>query len=58
MELVLSTFGITHWVPAGVNRPYDIRESVISKNNPKTQWYIRSGSSSIVAKGEIIRLFR
>ena len=42
------------WVPAGVNRPYDIRESVISKNNPKTQWYIRSGSSSIVAKGEVL----
>ena len=42
------------WVPAGVNRPYDIRENVISKNNPKTQWYIRSGSSSIVAKGEVL----
>ena len=42
------------WVPAGVNRPYDVRESVISKNNPKTQWYIRSGSSSIIAKGEVL----
>ena len=40
------------WVPAGVNRPYDVRESVVSKNNPSTQWYIRSGSSSIIAKGE------
>ena len=42
------------WVPAGVNRPYDVRESVISKNNPKTQWYIRSGSSTIAAKGEVL----
>ena len=42
------------WVPAGVNRPYDVRESVVSKNNPKTQGYIRSGSSSIVAKGEVL----
>ena len=42
------------WVPAGVNRPYDVRESVVSKNNPSTQWYIRSGSSSIIAKGEVL----
>ena len=42
------------WAPAGVNRPYDVRESVVSKNNPKTQWYIRSGSSSIAAKGEVL----
>lgn len=42
------------WAPSGVNRPYDVRESVVSKNNPKTEWYIRSGSSSIVAKGEIL----
>ena len=42
------------WVPAGINRPYDVRESVVSKNNPSTQWYIRSGSSSIIAKGEVL----
>ncbi len=42
------------WCPSGVNRPYDVRESVVSKNNPKTEWYIRSGSSSIVAKGEVL----
>lgn len=24
------------WAPSGVNRPYDVRESVVSKNNPKT----------------------
>lgn len=42
------------WVPSGVSRPYDVRESVISKNNSKSQWYIRSGSSTIVAKGEVL----
>ena len=42
------------WVPAGVNRPYDVRDSVVSNNNAKSQWYIRSGSSSIVAKGEVL----
>ena len=42
------------WAPSGLNRPYDVRESVVSKNNPKTEWYIRSGSSSIVAKGDVL----
>ena len=42
------------WAPSGVNRPYDVRESVVSKKNPKTEWYIRSGSSSIVAKGDVL----
>ncbi len=42
------------WIPSGVNRPYDVRESVVSKNNTKSQWYIRSGSSSIIAKGEVL----
>ena len=42
------------WCPSGVNRPYDVRESVVSKSNPKTEWYIRSGSSSIIAMGEVL----
>ena len=41
------------WVPAGVNRPYDVRESVVSKHSI-SKWYIRSGTSSIEAKGEIL----
>ena len=45
---------IVIWIPAGVNRPYDVRESVVSKSNPKSQWYIRSGSSTIAAKGEVL----
>lgn len=54
VEEVDGKYILVIWVPAGVNRPYDVRESVISKNNPKSQWYIRSGSSSIVAKGEVL----
>ena len=54
VEEVDDQYILVIWVPAGVNRPYDVRESVISKNNPKTQWYIRSGSSSIIAKGEVL----
>ena len=54
VEEVDGQYILVIWVPSGVNRPYDVRESVVSKNNPKTEWYIRSGSSSIVAKGEVL----
>lgn len=54
IEKVDDRYILVIWVPAGVNRPYDVRESVLSKNNTKSQWYIRSGSSTIVAKGEIL----
>jgi ATP-dependent DNA helicase RecG len=41
------------WVPAGLNRPYCVAESVTAKKSvPK--WYIRSKSSSIEAKGETL----
>ena len=54
IEEVDGQFILVIWIPAGVNRPYDVRESVVSNNNPKSQWYIRSGSSSIIAKGEVL----
>lgn len=41
------------WVPVGVNRPYNVMESVVGKHStPK--WYIRNGSNSIEAKGEVL----
>lgn len=41
------------WVPAGINRPYSVMESVVAKRSvPK--FYIRSKSSTIEAKGEIL----
>ena len=41
------------WVPAGVNRPYSVIESVVAKKSvPK--FYVRSKSSTIEAKGEIL----
>ena len=41
------------WAPAGVNRPYSVTESVVAKKSvPK--FYIRSKSSTIEAKGEIL----
>lgn len=40
------------WVPSGVNRPYAVPANVTSKTKKMT-YYVRSGSSSIVAKGEV-----
>jgi len=41
------------WVPSGNNRPYSVMESVVAKKSvPK--YYVRSKSSTIEAKGEIL----
>ena len=41
------------WAPAGVNRPYNVRERVTAKQSPG-KWYVRSGTSTIEAKGEVL----
>ena len=41
------------WCPAGINRPYSVPENVTSKAS-KEYFYVRSGTSSIVAKGEVL----
>lgn len=41
------------WAPSGVNRPYAIPMDVTAKAK-QMRYYIRSGSSSIVAKGEVL----
>lgn len=41
------------WAPAGLDRPYSVMESVVAKKSvPK--FYVRSKSSTIEAKGEIL----
>jgi len=42
------------WCPSGINRPYSVPENVTSKNFTKEYFYIRSGTSSIIAKGEVL----
>lgn len=45
------------WVPSGANRPYSVMSDVTSKRSrPLT--YIRSGTSTIEAKGEILSCLR
>ena len=41
------------WVPAGVNRPYAVPTDVLAKVK-KPVFCVRDGSSSIVAKGEVL----
>ena len=41
------------WCPAGINRPYSIPENVTAKRS-KEHFYIRSGTSSIIAKGDVL----
>ncbi len=41
------------WCPAGVNRPYSIPENVTAKHS-KEYFYVRCGTSSIIAKGEVL----
>ena len=41
------------WAPSGVNRPYAIPMDVQAKVK-QMRYYVRSGSSSIIAKGEVL----
>ena len=42
------------WCPAGISRPYSVPENVTAKSGSKEYFYIRSGTSSIIAKGEVL----
>ena len=42
------------WVPAGVNRPYSVMESVVAKRPSVSKYYVRSKSSTIEAKNEVL----
>lgn len=41
------------WCPAGINRPYSVPEDVTPKKS-KEYFYVRCGTSSIIAKGEVL----
>lgn len=42
------------WCPAGSSRPYSVPENVTAKNITKEYFYVRCGTSSIIAKGEVL----
>ena len=41
------------WIPAGVNRPYNVRERVTARQ-AECKWYVRSGANTIEARGEVL----
>lgn len=45
------------WVPSGLERPYDVMDDV-TKRDARSRWYIRSGTSTIEAKGEVLTELR
>lgn len=54
VEEVDGKYILVIWCPAGINRPYSVPENVTAKNGSKEHFYIRSGTSSIIAKGEVL----
>lgn len=54
VEEVDGTQVLVIWCPAGISRPYSVPENVTAKNGSKEYFYIRSGTSSIIAKGEVL----
>lgn len=54
VEEVDGKYILVIWCPAGINRPYSVPENVTTKNGSKEHFYIRSGTSSIIAKGEVL----
>ena len=53
VEKVDGKFVLVIWCPAGINRPYSVPKNVTAKSITKEYFYIRSGTSSIIAKGEV-----
>lgn len=45
------------WVPSGVNRPYSVLDDVVAKHS-RPRYYVRCGSSSIEAKGDVLDQLR
>ncbi len=42
------------WCPAGISRPYSVPENITGKKTKKEYFYIRNGTSSIIAKGDVL----
>lgn len=54
VEVVDDKHVLVIWCPSGINRPYSVPENVTAKSSSKEYFYIRSGTSSIIARGEIL----
>ncbi len=53
IETVDGQYVLVIWVPTGAYRPYDVPECVTQKHSV-SKMYVRAGSNSIEAKGEVL----
>ena len=57
MEKIDGKYILVIWVPSGLERPYDVMDDV-TKRDARPRWYVRSGTSTIEAKGEVLTELR
>ena len=57
VEEIEGKYVLVIWVPSGLERPYDVMDDV-TKRDARPRWYVRSGTSTIEAKGEVLTELR
>ena len=57
VEEVDGKYILVIWVPSGLERPYDVMDDV-TQRDARPRWYVRSGTSTIEAKGEVLTELR
>ena len=57
VEEVDGKYILVIWVPSGLERPYDVMDDV-TQRDARPRWYMRSGTSTIEAKGEVLTELR
>lgn len=57
LEEIDGKYVLVIWVPSGLDRPYDVMDDV-TKRDARPRWYVRSGTSTIEAKGEVLTELR
>jgi putative transcriptional regulator len=58
VEEVDGKYILVIWVPSGLERPYDVTDDVTKRDARPRRWYVRSGTSTIEAKGEVLTELR
>ena len=53
VEEIEGKYVLVIWVPSGLERPYDVMDDV-TKRDARPRWYVRSGTSTIEAKGKVL----
>ena len=57
VEKIDGKYILVIWVPSGLERPYDVMDDV-TQRDARPRWYVRSGTSTIEAKGKVLTELR